>query len=536
MAVIISGIAVKGSMDKDEIIYDTLKRCGIDKSDCIRVGIHKLSLDARKRNDIHYVASVLIEMDNSNEIALENKLCDDKYIKVSRVDSTPLVLKKYNTPVKERPVICGFGPAGMFAALVLAESGLMPIVIERGQDANARSKAVETFWNKGKLDVNSNVQFGEGGAGTFSDGKLTTRIKDPLCRYILEKFVEFGAPEDILINAKAHIGTDKLICIVKKLRERIIELGGEVRFNSKLTDITIKNGKLESVTVNNCDKIDASALILAIGHSARDTFEMLYSKGIDMEAKAFAVGARIEHLQEAVNESLYGKNPMIKNLPVGEYNQAYTENGRGVYTFCMCPGGFVVPSQSEENTIVTNGMSKFARDGVNANSALVCSVSPKDFGMNALDGMYFARDIEKKAFLASGGNYTAPCVTVKSFLDKSYTLKGASIKPSYSIGVTPCEFERFLPDVVTDSMRIALGVFSRRMKCFGDKSAILTGPETRTSSPVRIVRGDDKQSPSVKGLYPCGEGAGYAGGIMSAAVDGVKQALAVIDNPPFSTL
>ncbi|MGN1089787.1 MAG: NAD(P)/FAD-dependent oxidoreductase [Huintestinicola sp.] len=526
MAVIIQNINAPVGCETGEIIERALKKAGISPDAAVRTGIHKISLDARKQNDIKTVSSVWAELRSAKE---EEKLCRIKEF-CTFVDITPFVpCPKGTVRPDGRIAVAGFGPAGMFAALVLAESGYKPVVFERGADCDRRSEAVKKFWDNGEFSEKTNVQFGEGGAGTFSDGKLTTRIKDPLCRYVSARLSEMGAPREIMTAAKPHIGTDKLKETVKNIRKRIIEAGGEVRFDSQITDISVKNGKICSVTVNGCEEVPVSALILAIGHSARDTFEMLCQKNIAMEPKPFAVGARIEHTREAVNRSLYGKHADDPALPVGEYQMSYTKNGRGVYTFCMCPGGLVVPSQSEKNTVVTNGMSEFARDAENSNAALVVSVSPEDYGKGILDGMNFARRIEQAAFTAAGGDYRAPAATVGAFIEKRGSIEGMNILPSYALGVAGCEFEKFLPLFVTDMMREGLGVFSRRMKCFGDRNAVLTGPETRTSSPVRILRGENMCSPHVFGLFPCGEGAGYAGGIMSAAVDGVKQACAVMD-------
>lgn len=525
MAIIIQNITAPVGAENSEIIAAALKKAGISPKNTMRTGIHKISLDARKQNDIKTVSSVWAELDNA---AAEEKICAAKDF-CTRVDISPFRPEITGKIVPDgRIAVAGFGPAGMFAALLLAEAGYRPIVFERGADVDSRTIITENFWRTGEFSPRTNVQFGEGGAGTFSDGKLTTRIKDPLCRYISSRLCEFGAPEEILTKAKPHIGTDKLRGIVKNIRRRIIDMGGEVRFNSQITDISVQNGKIAAITVNGSENIHVSALILAVGHSARDTFEMLRSRQIAMEPKPFAVGARIEHTQESVNRSLYGAHADDPALPVGEYQLSYTKNGRGVYTFCMCPGGTVVPSQSEENTVVTNGMSEYARDGINANSALVVSVSPEDYGRDVLDGMEFARKIEQAAFSAAGGDYSAPAVTVGAFLDGRASLKNASVAPTYACGTAACDFGKFLPSYVTDMMRTGLNIFSRRMKCFGDKSAVLTAPETRTSSPVRIVRGENMCSPSAEGLYPCGEGAGYAGGIMSAAVDGVKQACAVM--------
>ncbi len=524
MSVIISSIKTSINSSEDEIISAALKKLGINRSDVDVAGVYKTSLDARDNSNIKLVSSVWLEATEE----IETNLCErfDNCSKVNIQDFEPEGFGQVKPD--GRIVIIGFGPAGMFAALTLAEYGYRPLVIERGDCVDNRIKKVNDFWNNGILDTESNVQFGEGGAGTFSDGKLTTRIKDPLCRHILKKFVEFGAPEEICTKAKPHIGTDKLRDIVRAIRERIVELGGEIRFNSTVKDIIILNGKIKAVILNNNEEINTSAAIMAIGHSARDTFEMLLNKGIMLEAKPFSVGARIEHLQEDVNKSLYGKQYDNPILPKGEYQLSLRKGERAVYTFCMCPGGFVVPAQSEGNSVVTNGMSEYSRNGKNANSALAVSVSPEDFGKNPLDGVEFARKIEKRAFALSGKNYSAPATTAAKLLTGSGNIKESAIIPSYSLGVTECDFDELFPEFVTRMLQLGLYDFSKKMKCFGDKNAVLTAPETRTSSPVRILRGEDIQSVSVKGLYPCGEGAGYAGGIMSAAVDGVKAAEKII--------
>ena len=525
MAVIVSQIKTSVTSSHDEINSTALKKVNLKSEDIVRIGVHKTSLDARNNSDIKLVSSVWLELNNEKQ---EKHMCD-KYPFCSMVKQEKIMPDKSACINKQRVVIAGFGPAGMFAALTLAEYGFEPIVIERGASVDERVDAVKNFWKTAQLDPCTNVQFGEGGAGTFSDGKLTTRIKDPLCRYVLEKLEEFGAPEEILIKAKPHIGTDKLRNVVKNIREKIIELGGKVRFKATLTDFSVENGKVRSVTINGSEVIPCDSLILAIGHSARDTFEMLYNKKIFLEPKPFSVGARIEHKQEDVNRSLYGKHWNNPNLPHGEYQLSHRQGERAVYTFCMCPGGTVVPSSSETETVVTNGMSEFARDGENANAALVVSVSTEDFGNNPLDGVAFARNIERKAYQLAGNNYTAPASTVGSFLNGTGSLKGASVNPTYAIGVTECNFNELFPKQVTDMMRIGLKQFSRKMKCFGNPNAVLTAPETRTSSPVRITRNDEMTSLSISNLYPCGEGAGYAGGIMSAAVDGVKCALKIIE-------
>jgi len=523
MPVIVNQIKAPLGADKDTVIRSARKRLSVSAAEIVSAHIYKTSLDARKRDDIHYVHSVIFSLSNR---MLEEKLAakDARLTYAAGSSFEPVISQK---KAEGRVVVTGFGPAGMFCALALAEQGYRPLVIERGESIEQRVESVERFMKFGTLNISSNIQFGEGGAGTFSDGKLTTRIKDPLCRYVLERMVEFGAPEEILTKAKPHIGTDKLRRVVKGIRERIISLGGEVRFSTELNDIALDGRKIGQVIFTGGSE-QVSALVLAIGHSARDTFELLHNKGIFLEAKPFSVGARIEHRQSAVDESLYGSHAGDPMLPKGEYQLSYRENGgRAAYTFCMCPGGYVVPAASEEGGIVTNGMSEFARDGRNANSALVVSVSPEDFGNKPLDGMYFARRIEQNAYAQSGG-YKACATSVGGFLSGKADLN-TNIEPTYSLGITAADYEKIFPKQVTDMMRTGLKVFSRKMKCFGDGKALLCAPETRTSSPVRITRDKDRlTSLSCDNLYPCGEGAGYAGGIMSAAVDGLNTALKIM--------
>lgn len=516
---------IKGALDEDKslVIKKALKTVNMSEKDILSADINKISLDARKQNDIHFVYSIYVKALSKNT---EKKICRNKNCRyVSDSIFTPEIssLKRDG-----EVVIAGFGPAGMFCGLLLAEYGYRPVIIERGKPVDERIKDVEKYWKGGELNTESNVQFGEGGAGTFSDGKLTTRINDPLCRYVLEKFAEFGAPEEILIKAKPHIGTDNLREIVKNIRLKILSLGGKIIFNAKLDDFSVYNGSVNGITYNRINKIKASALVMAVGHSARDTFEMLVNKNVFLEPKPFSVGVRIEHKQMDVNYSLYGKYADNPNLPVGEYQLSYRRpDGRCVYTFCMCPGGHVVPSASEEKTVVTNGMSEFARNGENANSALVVSVSDKDYGSGILDGMNFARTIEQNAFKCVGGQKYAPATTVKGFLEDSPFLK-SDIRPTYDRGICSCDLNKIFPDFITSMMGEGLRCFSKKMKCFGDGNALLTAPETRTSSPVRCKRTENMNSVSLDNLYPCGEGAGYAGGIMSAAVDGIKTALAIM--------
>lgn len=523
MPIIVNQIKSGLKSEKHEIINKAIKLAGLNKNQIKTAEIYKTSLDARKQDNIQFVHSVFINLNDSKE---EKEFCR-RNKSLSYVENSGINPIISNVKKDGRVVIVGFGPAGMFCGLVLAENGYKPIILEKGQEIDKRTAAVENFWLNGKLDTKSNVQFGEGGAGTFSDGKLTTRIKDPTCRYISERFVEFGAPKEILTKAKAHIGTDNLRKIVKEIRQRIINLGGEIRFESEMTDFVQQNNAIKSVSTKN-DSIPCSSLVLAIGHSSRDTFDLLAEKGVFLEAKAFSVGARIEHSQQAVDESLYGKNAGNPLLPKGEYQLSYRDNtGRGVYTFCMCPGGVVVPSASEEGATVTNGMSYFARDGKNANAAMVVSVTPSDFGTSPLDGMKFARQIEQNAF-KSTGSYIAPATTVKGFLDRKPNV-ASNISPTYSLDVKATEFRSIFPIFVTDMMEKGLFEFSKKMKCFSDGNAILTAPETRTSSPVRITRTEELHSISLSNLYPCGEGAGYAGGIMSAAADGIRIALKIME-------
>ncbi|MEG0614369.1 MAG: hypothetical protein RR540_01335, partial [Oscillospiraceae bacterium] len=471
MAIIVSQVDAPLKTTREEIIAAACWKIGVLQKDVLSSEIHKTSVDARKQNAIKFVSSVYLKLKSEEQ---EQKICE------KRSDCSPVkeekLAPKFGTKKLSKPiVIAGFGPAGMFAALTLAEYGYKPIVFERGENVDERVKKVSNFWENGVLDPSTNVQFGEGGAGTFSDGKLTTRIKDPLCGHVLEKLVEFGAPAEILTKSKPHIGTDNLRLIVKSIRQKVTELGGEIHFNSPITGLKLENGRLSEINVSG-NSIEAENLILSIGHSARDTFEMLLKSGVKLEAKPFSVGARIEHTQEAVDRSLYGKyfdNPL---LPRGEYQLSHRFGERCAYTFCMCPGGVVVPSASEEFGVVTNGMSEFSRDGKNANSALAVSVSPSDFGDEPLAGVEFCRKIEQKAYVAAGKNYKAPAASVGSFMDGGASLENIGVTPSYSLGVTAVNFDDIFPDFVTKAMRMGLRYFSGNMSCFGDKSAVLTAP------------------------------------------------------------
>ena len=521
MPLIVNQINAALSQPHESIVQKAVRSLRISTDLVQTAQIHKISLDARRQDNIHYVCSVFVRLSDAQ---LEKKLCEKNknitYAAPARFE--PVISGE---KADGRVIVTGFGPAGMFCALALAEQGYKPIVLERGEQVEKRTQTVHSFWKGGALNENSNVQFGEGGAGTFSDGKLTTRINDPLCSYVLERFVQFGAPGEICTKAKPHIGTDNLRSIVKAIRERIISLGGEVRFDTRLDGLEIKDAAVKSVHTNRGEE-KAAALVLALGHSARDTFEMLAQSGVFMQPKAFSVGARIEHLQSDVEKSLYGKHAGDPALPKGEYNLSFRENGRGVYTFCMCPGGTVVPAASEQGGTVTNGMSEFSRGGKNANAALVVGVTPEDFGSSVFAGVDFARRIEQNAYHLTG-SFKAAGTTVRGLLNGKPDLD-TSLIPTYSLGLVPCDFTKIFPRKVTDMMCKGLADFSRKMACFGDENALLTAPETRTSSPVRITRTENMTAVGISNLYPCGEGAGYAGGIMSAAVDGLKTALQIM--------
>ncbi len=515
----ISNINYPVVLDESNIPEFIIKKYKVQNMKDFR--IVKQSVDARKKNDIHYVYTVDISADNENKLLKQHKnitVPKYNYYKLPKING-----KGKNV------IVVGFGPAGMMCAYVLSKCGYKVTVIERGQAVDDRILAVDRLKNEGILDPESNIQFGEGGAGTFSDGKLTTGINDIRTSYVLQEFAKHGAPNEILYRSKPHIGTDNLVKMVKSFREEIIKMGGKVLFSTKMTDIEVSQSKIVSVTVKSGDdakNFEADTVVLATGHSARDVFELLKSKGADLERKVFAIGARIEHKQEMINKSQYGD--MHKLLPAADYKLAVkTSNGRSVYTFCMCPGGEVVASASEEGGVVTNGMSMFSRDGDNANSALLVNVTPEDLaGHDVLEGCYFQREIEKKAYDVCGG-YFAPCQTVGDFLYGDGSKP--TVEETYKPGVKHCDLSTILPDFVTDAMKEGIVLLDKKLQGFADKGALLTGPETRSSSPVRIIRDNDTYMSNIEGLYPCGEGAGYAGGIMTAAVDGIKIAEAIME-------
>lgn len=509
--------------EKEALYQEISKKLGINKEKFSNLMIVKKSIDARKADDICFQYQVLV---NCSDPKIKKK----KYKQVSHGEVPKrLSLKPGVLELKKRPIVIGFGPAGMFAALLLAQHGYCPLVLERGEDVDERTKTVDCFWKTGQLDENSNVQFGEGGAGTFSDGKLTARSKDERITHVLLELIEHGAPESILYDAHPHIGTDRLKGIVKSIRNEIISLGGEVRFNSFVKDFKYDEDTLTHLLVND-EWIEVDQVIMAVGHSARDTFKMLNKNHVCIEAKPFSVGLRVEHPQSLIDKSQYHEfvnHPMLGSASYRLTHQATTK--KGVYTFCMCPGGYVVPAASCANQLVVNGMSEYARDGENANSAILVQVNENDYGPGVLAGMYYQEALEKKAFELGGSNYCAPVQLVKDFLLNQVSTSFGTVKPSYTLHTKFANLQELFSPTINETIKQGLLAFDHKIHGFTMDDAVLTGVESRSSSPIRIVRNQSYQSLSLKNLYPCGEGAGYAGGIVSSAIDGVRCAQVIIE-------
>lgn len=524
-------VSVTNQMGLRELVE---KRYPAFRGQIEKIHVVRRSVDARKKPNIVFVYTLLIAV-RQEDVILAKYYGKDKDI--SHVNpEKPAAIIHGSRPLVYRPVVMGFGPAGLMAAFYLAREGYAPIVLERGQDVEQRTLDVEQFWQGGAFKPESNVQFGEGGAGTFSDGKLTTRVTHPRLHEISQYFVEHGAPEEILYKHKPHVGTDILRGMVKSMREQIIAWGGQVRFGAKVTDFIIDDGQIQGVIVNDQERIDTHLVLAGVGHSARDTYEMMYKRQVSMEAKPFAIGVRIEHDQGLIDRAQYGVDPKDLGLGAADYALKYhdKETGRAAYSFCMCPGGQVVASASEEGGVVTNGMSLYARDSGLANSAVVVSVGPDDFGHHPLDGVAFQREWESKAFALGGHSYKAPMQTVGDFLGRTANTSEVLGEKqsnsfghaySYQPGLVAADLHECLPDFVTSVLEEALPYWGRRIDGFDGDRVCMTGVETRTSAPLRIKRDDNRLSPTLKGLYPIGEGAGYAGGIMSAALDGAETAI-----------
>ena len=506
-----------------QLSFEAARLLRVSNSVVRQVKIARKSIDARKKNDIRVIYTIDVKVEGNEEKILKKSGC-------KKASIAPW----YHYPIRQvpeapalRPVIVGFGPAGMFAALVLSMAGCRPLVLERGADAKTRHEKVAHFWKTGELDPSTNVQFGEGGAGTFSDGKLNTGVNNPRISWVLEQFVRAGAREDILYDAKPHVGTDVLLDVVQHIRNEIRSLGGEVRFNTQVTGLRTENGAVCGLDLADGSTIECSQVIFAIGHSARDTFAMLEKTGVPMEPKPFSMGVRIEHSQSMVDLAQYGCR--MRELPPADYKLVSHLENETVYTFCMCPGGYVVAAASEPGGVVTNGMSYADRDGENANAALLVTLNPEDFPYEGpLGGVKWQREIEQKAYAVSG-SYRAPAQTVGDFLAGKPSTGAGTVQPTYQPGVHWCDLHEVLPGKITDALALGIQNLDGRLRGFASPDAVLTGPETRSSSPVRILRDKSGRS-ELRGLFPAGEGAGYAGGIMSAAIDGMSAAEAVIED------
>ncbi|EGQ9299983.1 NAD(P)/FAD-dependent oxidoreductase [Vibrio vulnificus] len=503
-------------------------KLGIPAEQVLSFSMFRRGYDARKKTNIQLIYTLDIEVANQDKLLA-------KFSKDPHVRETPDMEYKYVTQapanLTERPIVIGFGPCGLFAGLVLAQMGFNPIIVERGKEVRERTKDTFGFWRKRTLNPESNVQFGEGGAGTFSDGKLYSQVKDPnfYGRKVITEFVAAGAPEEILYVSKPHIGTFKLVTMIEKMRAKILELGGEIRFSTRVDDIHMEDGQITGVTLSNGEELKSRHVVLAVGHSARDTFEMLHERGVYMEAKPFSVGFRIEHKQSMIDEARFGSNAGNPILGAADYKLVHhCKNGRTVYSFCMCPGGTVVAATSEEGRVVTNGMSQYSRAERNANSAIVVGISPEiDYPGDPLAGIRFQRELESNAYRLGGENYDAPAQKIGDFLKGRDPSALGDVEPSFTPGIKLTDLEKALPPFAIEAIREAIPAFDRKIKGFASEDGLLTGVETRTSSPVCIKRDKEYQSVNLKGFYPAGEGAGYAGGILSAGIDGIKVAEAV---------
>lgn len=514
--------------EEGELREAIAKKLRIPAQQVLSFTLFKRGYDARKKTNIQLIYTLDVEVANESELLAT--FSDDPHVRITP-DMEYKFVAQAPADLTERPVVIGFGPCGLFAGLVLAQMGFKPIIVERGKEVRERTKDTFGFWRKRTLNPESNVQFGEGGAGTFSDGKLYSQVKDPnfYGRKVITEFVAAGAPEEIMYVSKPHIGTFKLVTMIEKMRATILELGGEIRFSTRVDDIHQQDGRITGVTLSNGEVLHSRHVVLAVGHSARDTFEMLYQRGVYMEAKPFSVGFRIEHKQSMIDEARFGPSAGHPILGAADYKLVHhCKNGRTVYSFCMCPGGTVVAATSEEGRVVTNGMSQYSRAERNANSAIVVGIDPeRDYPGDPLAGIRFQRELESGAYQLGGANYDAPAQTIGDFLAGREPNALGDVEPSFTPGVKLTDLSKALPAFAIEAIREAIPAFDRQIKGFASDDGLLTGVETRTSSPICIKRGKDFQSINLQGFYPAGEGAGYAGGILSAGIDGIKVAEAV---------